>query len=83
MDICSGFLFLWREEIETSSLWGSSVICSCAALDTSQRAVVLVYVFSGVDCPLGLIKIFVPKQLYFGEFPVWPELLCELTGVRG
>lgn len=32
---------------------------------------------------LGLIKIFVPKQVYFGEFPGRLEWLCELPGVPG
>ena len=32
---------------------------------------------------LGLINIFVPKQLYFGEFPGRLEGLCELPGVHG
>lgn len=32
---------------------------------------------------LGLIKTFVPKQVYFGEFPGRLERLCELPGVPG
>lgn len=32
---------------------------------------------------LGLIKIFISKQLYFGEFPGRLEWLCEPPGVHG
>lgn len=47
---------------------GSSVICSCTALDTSQRTVVLVCVFAGLDCPFRSEQHFCPETTLLWGF---------------